>query len=226
MKSNQDYKNAALAALKGNWAPAVVCSIVLILATAVLYAPTYCTNMAAMGMLGTLTFTPMVSNLLTAGGFVLLMLVAYPMTLGYMTAHNRLLVNGDADLTANTFRDGFTRYLHNVGGMLLIYIFVFLWSLLLIIPGIIKAFSYALTPYILRDYPELSPNQAIELSMKMMKGHKFDYFWLTLSFIGWIILGAFTLGIGYLWLFPYMYTAFAAFYQDVRAEYESNNINQ
>ena len=56
----------------------------------------------------------------------------------------------------------------------------------------------------------------------MMKGHKFDLFWLFLSFIGWILLSILTLGIGLLWLAPYMYTAQAAFYEDVKADYELN----
>ena len=78
-----------------------------------------------------------------------------------------------------------------------------------------------MTPFILVDNPELSANEAINLSKKMMKGHKFDLFWLELSFIGWILLGLLTLGIGYFWLMPYMYTSIAGFYQDVKADYES-----
>ena len=73
-----------------------------------------------------------------------------------------------------------------------------------------------------KDFPELSVNQAINLSQKMMKGHKFDYFWLGLSFIGWILLGLLTLGIGYIWLIPYMYTSYAAFYEEVKKEYLEN----
>ena len=76
-----------------------------------------------------------------------------------------------------------------------------------------------MTWFILEDEPELSPNKAIELSMAMMKGHKFDLFYLYLSFIGWGILSLFTLGIGLLWLTPYMYTSVAAFYQDVKADF-------
>ena len=82
-----------------------------------------------------------------------------------------------------------------------------------------------MTPFILKDYPELSANQAINLSMKMMEGRKFDLFYLYLSFIGWGILALFTLGIGYLWLMPYMYTSTAAFYQNVKEEYITNNNN-
>ena len=81
-----------------------------------------------------------------------------------------------------------------------------------------------MTQFILADKPELTANEAIELSMKMMDGHKLDLFILSLSFIGWSILAIFTLCIGYLWLVPYIYTTMAAFYEDVKAEYESKNV--
>ena len=73
------------------------------------------------------------------------------------------------------------------------------------------------------ERPELSANEAIDLSKAMMKGHKFDLFWLGLSFIGWGVLTILTAGIGIFWLMPYMYTAYAAFYQDVKAEYETKS---
>ena len=91
---------------------------------------------------------------------------------------------------------------------------------LLIVPGIIKAYSYAMTPYILVDRPELSVRDAIRLSGRMMSGRKLDLFCLHLSFIGWMLLCILTLGIGILFLSPYMMTAQAAFYQDVRSDYE------
>ena len=122
------------------------------------------------------------------------------------------------------FSVAFTKVLRNGFGLLLTSIFVGLWTLLFIIPGIIKSFAYAMTPYILVDYPDLSPNQAINLSIKMMKGHKFDLFWLGLSFIGWGILSILTLGIGLFWLIPYVQTAMAAFYVDVKAEYEAKQV--
>ena len=87
---------------------------------------------------------------------------------------------------------------------LLVGIFTFLWSLLFIIPGIIAAFSYSLVYYILIDNPDMNATDIIKKSKQMMNGHKLDYFVLSLSFIGWIILGAFTFGILYFWLMPYM----------------------
>ena len=100
--------------------------------------------------------------------------------------------------------------------MLLVTVFTILWSFLLIIPGIIKAYSYALTPYILVDNPELSPREALRRSQQMMQGQKFNLFYLQLSFIGWWILACFTGGIGFLWLVPYYQTSQAAFYQNLR----------
>ena len=117
------------------------------------------------------------------------------------------------------FSIAFKDYWHKVLGMLLMGIFIFLWTLLLVIPGIIKTFSYAMTPYILHEYPNVGVNDAIDISRKMMKGHKLDLFLLELSFIGWMILTAFSLGIGLLWLAPYMQTAHAGFYEEVKAEY-------
>lgn len=219
MKTNQEYKNAALAALRGKWAPAVLCSVVyMVVAMGIsMISSLFDPAAAATGVAMTVTLATMLLSLL----------VVSPLGVGYYNAHKDLLLTGDDKLIANSFKTGFANWGHNVWGMLLMGIFVFLWTLLLIIPGIIKGFAYSLVPYILVDKPELSANEAINLSMKMMKGHKFDFFWLCLSFIGWILLAILTLGIGLFWLLPYMYTAYAAFYQDVKAEYEAktNTVN-
>ena len=97
-------------------------------------------------------------------------------------------------------------------------IYTLLWALLLLIPGIIKSYSYAMAPYILKDNPEMGAEEAIVESMKMMKGYKLKLFLLDLSFIGWIILMILTLGIGLLLLAPYMNTARATFYEELKAE--------
>jgi len=99
-----------------------------------------------------------------------------------------------------------------IGTSLLFGLFVFLWSLLLIIPGIIKSLSYSQTFFLLKDHPEYSALQAISESKKRMKGYKGKLFLLYLSFIGWGLLSILTFGIGFLWLVPYIYTSLAAFY--------------
>ena len=104
-------------------------------------------------------------------------------------------------------------YREIVKTMLLRDIFIALWTLLLIIPGIVKSYSYRMVPYILIDHPELSPTETITLSRKMMDGQKFDAFVLDLSFIGWIILSVLTLGlVGVFWYSPYKYNTNAALY--------------
>ena len=94
-------------------------------------------------------------------------------------------------------------------------LYVFLWSLLFIIPGIIAGYSYAMTSYILAENPELTASEAIEQSKQMMSGNRFRLFCLQFSFIGWDLLCALTLGIGNLWLRPYKRAAEAAFYREV-----------
>jgi uncharacterized membrane protein len=141
-----------------------------------------------------------------------------PLTVGMVNAYKRLH-DGDGAVTANMFRIGLGNWWHHVAGFLLEGIFIALWSLLFYIPGIIKSLSYAMTNYILVDYPDLSANKAIDLSRAMMKDRKFDLFYLYLSFIGWFLLGILTLGIGLFWVCPYVQAAQASFYQDVKADY-------
>ena len=219
MKTNQEYKNAALAALKGNWAQAVVTSIVL-MALIYLFSGPYL-YVDFMGLNQMMISSP---NLVWVAlglfyfGFIFIYM---PMFVGYANATLALYNEGDNRLLSNTVSGTLRPYFSNVWGMLLTGFFVFLWTLLLFIPGVIKSLAYSMVPYILNDYPELSANQAINLSKKMMKGHKFDLFCLLLSFVGWSILNIFTLGIGTLWLYPYAYTSMAAFYQDVKKEYNN-----
>lgn len=223
MKTNQEYKNAALAALKGNWAPSVIATIVLMAFTYLIIGP-----YVVMYMLNLNGMTPGSAGL-SLGVYALYIFgftfVFSPLNIGYTYAFNSLYMEGDNALTGNTFRFGFRRWGRNVWGMFLVGFFTSLWSLLLIVPGIIKFYAYAMTPYILIDNPELSANQAINLSCKMMKGHKFDLFFLQLSFIGWGILSVFTGGIGLLWLMPYMMSSQAAFYQDIKQNFSQTNIN-
>ncbi len=98
---------------------------------------------------------------------------------------------------------------------LLTSIYIFLWTLLFIIPGIIAALKYAMAPFIMAENPGMKPSEAITASKEMMDGHKADLFTLDLSFIGWAILSALTLGIGSLWLNPYMNMSYAVFYRDL-----------
>lgn len=100
---------------------------------------------------------------------------------------------------------------------LMIYIFTFLWSLLFIIPGIIKGLSYSMAFYIKADHPEMQWNECINESKRMMVGHKGELFVLYLSFIGWMIVGSLAFGIGSLWVCAYMEATEAQFYNELVA---------
>ena len=93
-----------------------------------------------------------------------------------------------------------------------------LWSLLFIIPGIVKGYGYSMTPFILAEHPNLTASRAIDLSVQMMDGHKAELFFLDLSFIGWSLLSAMTLNLGNIALNPYKNAARAAFYRQLQAE--------
>ena len=95
-------------------------------------------------------------------------------------------------------------------------IFTALWSLLLIVPGIVKAYSYAMVYYIKADHPEYNWRQCIAESQAMMNGHKMDLFIMDLSFIGWMIVGSLCLGVGTLWVSAYMEAARAHFYESIQ----------
>ena len=115
-----------------------------------------------------------------------------------------------------TLFSGFNRFGESFVAYLLISVFTFLWTLLLIIPGIIAALSYSQTFYIPSDNHNISSTDAINESKRIMVGNKWKYFFLNLRFFGWAILCVISLGIGFLWLWPYMSVSHAKFYDDVK----------
>ena len=119
------------------------------------------------------------------------------------------------------FADGFAGF-NDFGRALawwcLVTLYVSLWSLLLVVPGIVKSFSYAMSPFLLVDHPEMGAAESIDESRRLMDGNKGRLFVLCLSFLGWGLLCLLTLGILSFWLVPYMHTTIAAFYRSVVAE--------
>ena len=95
-------------------------------------------------------------------------------------------------------------------------IFTFLWSLLFVIPGIVKMYAYSMAYYIKLDHPDYGWKACIDESRQLMDGHKWEKFVLDLSFLGWIIVGSLCLGVGTLWVTPYMEATNAQFYEYVR----------
>jgi len=112
---------------------------------------------------------------------------------------------------------GFQRFWKSFGTYFFYTLFIILWTLLFIIPGIIATFRYAMAFFIIADDEDCGPLEAISRSKEMMKGNKWKLFCLHWRFFGWALLAVFfTFGIGFLWLIPYMQTSFAKFYEDVK----------
>ncbi len=99
---------------------------------------------------------------------------------------------------------------------LMITVFTFLWSLLFIVPGIVKACGYSMAFYIRADHPEYTWKECLDQSQIMMNGHKSEYFVLILSFFGWLLVGSFCFGIGTLWVEAYMQASFTHFYESIK----------
>lgn len=101
-----------------------------------------------------------------------------------------------------------------------VYIRTFLWSLLFVIPGIIKGYGYSMVPFILAENPDLNSSEIIDMSSDMMRGHKFELFVLILSFLGWYFLAALCCGLGFILLVPYVMLTLTVFYNKLKAEYK------
>lgn len=194
MKEAFELRKEAREALKGMWgSSAVMVFVYEVLVSAVSVA---------------------LGNVTHGSGSILAAMALAPMAYALNIAFLRLLRKDPQEL-GYLFQEFNSRVYVTT---LLTMVYTLLWTLLLIIPGIIKAYSYSMTYYVLEDNPELSGDKAIEESMRMMSGHKWELFWLHLTFIGWGLLCILTLGIGVLWLLPYMQTAQAAFYENLKSQ--------
>lgn len=200
LKLNSELRAVSRTTLSGNW------------------------MMAALATLVYLLIAGGVSSIPVAGS-VLAIIITYPLAYGFAILFLDLFREGKPIDIGKLF-DGFKDFGRVWGTLILVAIYTILWTCLLIIPGIVKSYSYALAPFILKDEPELKYNAAIEKSMRMMDGYKMKLFLLDLSFIGWMILSVLTLGIGLLFLQPYMNTARAAFYEDLKAELSDRYVSE
>lgn len=216
MKTNSAIRQEALALMKGNWGSAVGVAIVLYL---IIYAIALVSLLLGMFVGGPIdepgeTILGQVFSLLTT--FLLVYPIVFAsikMFLHFVRGEHKLYVGGLFKCFSKPY------YSKSIGVFLLISIFTFLWALLLIVPGIIKSLAYSLAPFILADNPELSANQAINKSMKMMKGHKMDLFLIMLGYMGFALLSILALGIPLLWVVPYYQAVLAKFYEEVKADY-------
>lgn len=194
----RDFRYHAWQQLNGKWGTMALATLLMEL---------------IMGLCGGLSYI--------AIGAIAAIIVAGPLSIGYAILSMQVIRG--AEIKVDTLFSGFRMFERSFVLYLLNAIFTALWSLLFIIPGIIKALSYSMSPFILVDNPNMSPNDARKLSMQMMEGNKWRLFCLELSFIGWYILVALTFGILSFWVTPYEQTAVASFYQSLIADNQQFN---
>lgn len=188
-KSSSEYRLQAREALSGNWGKFALLYLII--------------GAASIGA----SFIPVL-------GSITEFVITGPVTLGIAICMLKLMQ--DEPFALEDVLEGFKNFVPALLVYLLTMIFTLLWTLLLIIPGIIAGYSYAMCFYILRENPDMAPMDVIRTSKEMMKGHKMDLFILQLSFIGWGLLSILTIGIGSLWLLPYITASVTAFYIDLK----------
>ncbi len=215
----KSFRAAARNSLKGYWGWALlIClvggilggarasgSLTNIITVIKDYVPGYWNDMfwvAGAGFLSVMSIWGWVT--LIIGGAIELGLCAY---------HTRLNLGQKPEFSSLFER--FEIFLKALGLRLLMSLFIFLWSLLLVVPGIIAAYRYSMAPYLMAEYPEMGIREAVSRSKELMSGNKGRLFCLDLSFIGWWLLSALTFGILGLWIAPYTLTARAAFYLEL-----------
>jgi len=185
---NRDITSRARALLKGRWGLPIAFSLVL-------------------GVLLSGGGVPYVSPLIA-------LIVSGPFALGGAVFFLTLVRGGKTEM--GMLFVGFKNFGNALGACILMSIFIFLWSLLLIIPGLIAALAYSQTFYLMAEDSSLDPLAAIRKSKALMQGHKGKLFCLYFRFFGWALLCMLTLGIGFLWLSPYMAASVAHFHEDLR----------
>ena len=195
IKENSELRKTAREQLKGNWGIAILICLLSSIVS------------------GGVSFIPYVK-------FFVPILVSGPLALGVIACFMNLVRK--EPFNVETMFDGFRNFLSAFLLQLFMGIFIFLWMLLLIVPGIIAALKYSMSFYILNDNPEIKPMEAIKQSKKMMDGYKWKFFCLLFSFFGWFLLSILTIGIGLLWLIPYMKATTANFYQNLKDNLEDN----
>ncbi len=229
MKLSADFRAAARAALSGNWGMAVVAGVIV--------------SLLGGGSSGGVSFNfsfsssdtnvmqdiaqreEVLAGLLAAVAILLLLIPLAIVIAAAAFVLGSIIEVGDARFNLHLidekqadlahlfayFRQWGTVTLAN----LLRSVYIFLWSLLLVIPGIIASYSYAMVPYLMAETPTLSAGEAIRRSKELMQGNKFRLFCLEFSFIGWGLLCILSFGIGFLWLVPYQKAARADFYREI-----------
>jgi len=155
--------------------------------------------------------------------FAFIMFLGNPVSVGKRRFY---MENRDRETSVGKLFFAFNKsYMNIVKVMFMKRLFIFLWSLLFIIPGIIKSYEYKMVPYILSENPDMDWRRALELSREMTRNEKFEIFVLDLSFLGWILLGLLACCIGAIFVQPYIDATDAELYQKMREKAFTNSLS-
>jgi uncharacterized membrane protein len=144
---------------------------------------------------------------------IISLIVAGPLAIGAVYFYMKIESEGDSNI--NVLFDGFQDFKRGLVFHIVTTIFIILWSLLLIVPGIIAAIKYSMGYYLMVENPDMEPMEAIRKSSELMDGHKMEFFSFVLSFIGWFIVSVITFGLGFLMLIPYYQMSKLNFYRKI-----------
>ncbi len=221
VKKNSLLRKSSREQLKGNWGKAILLCFIFSLIVGLPGGANGIANTNA--NIGLADPSEIVSGMLvkTSISTIITLILSAPLTFGLASCFIKL-VRKEPFRLENLF-DGFHHFVSALVLILLQSIFILLWSLLLIIPGIIAQYRYRMAFYILNDNPEMGALEALRESKQMMVGYKWKLFCLDFSFIGWALLSCLTLGIGLLWLVPYINASIANFYQNLKDASETNS---
>ena len=200
MGINQNYKNRALASLEGKWGSAAIATLIIAIFT---------------GGISSVITLPMGNDaLLGLSTNGIWSLLCMPLQWGYTVFFLNLI--RQEDIRYERLFEGYKDFIRTFLMEFLFTIAILIGFLLFIIPGIILSVGLCMAPFILKDDKGISAMDALMKSWQLTQGHKMKLFWLGLSFIGWIILSFFTLGIGFFLLVPYIEATFAHYYEDIK----------
>ena len=228
--SRQELKTRAKESLKGKWGEGVLTTLIYTLIPSgiafvstfvIVFLLTIVLLSQGLGEEAVNGIADGVSNVIS----LVIGIFMAPLAVGFVGFFLKLARNQETKLSE--LFEGYKKSFGNsIGAYVLSLLYIFLWSLLFIIPGIMKSYSYSMMYFIIADEPDILASQALEKSKEMMNGHRWELFVLHLSFLGWFLLAGCTCYIGTLWLTPYMQTTMANFYMNVKAEYEAKTMEQ
>ena len=235
MKRSDDFKARALKALKGRWGTAVLAALIATFLGALVYsgpeleidynefdiqlnlnAARRQTTLFEISNVSDGVFNTIILCLLLGAVILILfrIIIGGSVDTGYKRFNLDMMEEGKKP-GIDTLFSYFKYWKTMAAARFLTDMYILLWTIALIVPGIMASYSYSMTNYILAENPGMKASEAIRRSKEMMKGNRGRLFCLHLSFIGWEFLSILTMGVGNLWLVPYMRAADTAFYRDL-----------